>query len=373
MVGKRTLNVRGQKSTFREVSRFNPSQKSNAQNWANAVREDGNLVRLITANNGDIVAYANPDRLPSKRKIASNMKKTISRPKPRIFNRAESQEWLDAEINYSSNTDEMSQAEKDDEYSRLRRFSFFVGTVHFVSGLLMLWFANSDFVLQITSAFAAGPPGCVESGECEQLIVNNFGVTLAYAVAAFSLLSAFFHYLTVVPGIFENYVDNLEKGRNPYRWVEYSLSSTLMILIILLVSGISNLAALIGVGFANISMILFGWVSEIDNPPEREKTNWTPFIFGCIAGLGAWAALYVSIYVNLTGFGIDWSAIPGFVWFIIFSQFALFNCFAINHALQFQKGFYAGGYLTGERIYIWLSLIAKSLLAWTLYVNTLIL
>jgi len=372
VVGRRTLDVRGQKSTFAEVSRFNPNQSRKAQVWANAVREEGNLVRLITAKNGDIVAYANPNRLPSKSKISSNMKKTIDRPKPRIFNRAESQAWLDAEIDYSASS-KASQAEKDEEYRKLRVFSGIVGTVHLVAGLLMVWFANTDFVLQITSAFAAGPPGCVESGECEQLVINNFGVTLAYAVAAFSLLSAFFHYITIIPGFYENYIDNLEKGRNPYRWVEYSLSSTLMILIILLVSGISNMAALIGVGFANIGMILFGWVSEIDNPPDRSKTNWTPFIFGCIVGLGAWAALYVSIYVNLTQFGIDWGAIPGFVWFIIFSQFALFNCFAINHALQFQKGFYAGGYLTGERIYIWLSLIAKSLLAWSLYINTLIL
>jgi len=375
-VGQRTLKVRGQKAKFAEVSRF--SNSMNAQKWAEAVRQEGNLVRLISTGKGEVVAYANPNRLPKKSKIKSNIKsmKMIraglrSDLESRIFTKAESRAWLESETTGTAIMPSVS--EKDDEYAKLRRFSATVGTVHLIAGALMIWFANTEFILQITSTFTAGPPGCYESGECEVIVNNNYGVILAYAVAGFSLLSAFFHYLTVIPGVFENYTDNLERGRNPYRWVEYSLSSTLMILIILMLSGINGLSALIGIGFANVGMILFGWISEIDNPPNREKTNWTPFLFGCIMGIGAWTALYGTIFLNLAQVGIDWTAIPTFVWFIIFSQFALFNCFALNHALQFQQGFYQGGYLTGERVYIWLSLIAKSLLAWTIYVNTLIL
>lgn len=369
--GQRTIKVRGQKAKFAEVSRFGSSDV--ARKWAEAVRQEGNLVRLISTGKGEIVAYANPNRLPKKSKIQSNIKSMKKdAPKPRIFTASESRTWLQRET-LPQNPVSLNVAEKDEEYEKLRRFSAIVGTVHLIAGALMIWFANTDFILQITSTFTAGPPGCYESGACEVIVNNNYGVTLAYAVAGFSLLSAFFHYLTVIPGVFENYTDNLERGRNPYRWVEYSLSSTLMILIILMLSGITGLSALIGIGFANIGMILFGWISEIDNPPNREKTKWTPFLFGCIMGIGAWTALYGTIFLNLEQVGIDWSAIPNFVWFIIFSQFALFNCFAINHALQFQQGFYQGGYLTGERVYIWLSLIAKSLLAWTIYVNTLIL
>ena len=54
------------------------------------------------------------------------------------------------------------------------------------------------------------------------------------------------------------------------------------------------------------------------------------------------------------------------------SIFLAFNCFALNQWLQYRgKGRWAD-YAHGETVYIWLSLIAKSLLAWQIWGNTLI-
>ena len=50
-----------------------------------------------------------------------------------------------------------------------------------------------------------------------------------------------------------------------FRWVEYSLSSTLMMVLIAATTGVTDLAGLIGLAFANISMILFGWIMEMVN------------------------------------------------------------------------------------------------------------
>ena len=56
---------------------------------------------------------------------------------------------------------------------------------------------------------------------------------------------------------------------------------------------------------------------------------------------------------------------------IVISLFLLFNCFALVQWKQYRaKGKWAN-YLDGERIFIVLSLVAKSALAWQIFAGTL--
>jgi len=253
----------------------------------------------------------------------------------------------------------------NDTASRLRRLNLVAGTLHLITGALMVILGNRDFTLPVTTFNINGPPGTDVS---EGIINELFGVPLAVSVAAFALLSAFFHYLIASVG-FGRYISELSRGRNRFRWVEYSLSSTLMIVLIALTTGITDLAALLAISFANIAMILFGWIMEMVNAPDR-KTWWTPFWFGCIAGIGPWVAIVGSLIANLTREGAQGP--PGFVYGIIVTIFLFFNCFAINQWLQYQQVGRWRDYLFGERVYIVLSLVAKTALAWQIFANTLI-
>ncbi len=356
----RRYDVRGTKQPF--VEKHSSSNRTKAESIAAAERDGGNLARVVPKGQGWKV-MTNPNRLGKKVKGIFNRKKA---PEPRIEVGNKSQATTVGKRTYNKEKDVAQE-----DYDRIRRFSFIVGTVHLISGLIMVAFANTDFVISIISTFAAGPPGCFESGECTPFTLVNYDAILAYWVATFSLLSAFFHYLTIVPGVFEIYQRDLERGRNLFRWVEYSLSATVMILIIMLLSGLNNLTALVAIAGANVGMILFGWLGETMNPIDREKTDWTPFIFGCIVGVFPWIAIWGSLILNLEQLGVGWDMIPTFVWWIIISQFFLFQSFAFNHA--FQYGNLYPNYLYGERVYIWLSLISKSLLAWFIFANTAIL
>ena len=62
---------------------------------------------------------------------------------------------------------------------------------------------------------------------------------------------------------------------------------------------------------------------------------------------------------------------PGFVYGIIVSLFLFFNVFALNQFLQYKQVGRWADYLFGERVYITLSLVAKSLLAWQVFAGTL--
>ena len=247
----------------------------------------------------------------------------------------------------------------------LRRFNLIMGVFHLVSGVLMVVLGN-DFELDVSTFNLNGPPGTpLADGTLESVL----GVPLAWATASFLLLSAFFHFLIASPWGFPRYRRELERGRNRFRWVEYALSSTLMMVLISLVTGITDLAALIAIAVVNASMILFGWIMEMVNAPDRQAW-WTPFWFGCIAGIGPWLAIAVYIAVNVNQVGAEGP--PGFVYGIIFSLFFFFNTFAINQWLQYRRIGKWADYLYGERTYIVLSLVAKSVLAWQVFANTLI-
>ncbi len=158
----------------------------------------------------------------------------------------------------------------------------------------------------------------------------------------------------------------LTQHHNTFRWVEHSLSSSLMIVVILQLNGTADYIALTGIFAVNACMILFGWLQERYTTPG--DGDFLPFIFGCFAGAVPW----IVVAINLASpKGPPESTTPGFVYGIIISLFLLFNCFAIVQWKQYRaKGKWAD-YLYGERLYIVLSLVAKSALAWQLFAGTL--
>lgn len=243
----------------------------------------------------------------------------------------------------------------------LRRFNLIAGVVHLLQMAAVLAL-SSDFGLPVTATYMAGPPG---SEFADSVVL--FDTPLAYGVALFLGLSALAHFIVASPSFFGRYSVGLEQKRNYFRWVEYSISSSVMIVLIAQITGIADITALLAIFGVNASMILFGWLQEKYESPGNG--GWLPFIFGCIAGIVPWLA--VAIYVIAPGNPSDASA-PGFVYGIVFSIFLLFNSFAWVQYKQYQAKGKWSNYLFGERIYIVLSLVAKSLLSWQIFANTLI-
>jgi hypothetical protein len=140
-----------------------------------------------------------------------------------------------------------------------------------------------------------------------------------------------------------------------------------MIVVIMMLVGIYDIGTLLLGFFLNMMMILFGLMMEQYNQ-FTHKTDWSPFIYGCIAGLIPWIA--ISIYLFGAGGG-GAARPPDFVYYIFLSMGVFFNSFAINMVLQYMKIGKWKDYLYGERMYVILSLVAKSLLAWQVFVGTL--
>ena len=250
---------------------------------------------------------------------------------------------------------------KEINSSTLRRYNLIAGVFHLAQMLVVLALAN-DFSLPIVARYMSGPPGTTFAEA-----VTLFDTPVGLAVAIFLGLSAFFHFLVASPQYFGRYSAGIAAQRNYFRWVEYSISSSVMIVLISQIVGVSDLAAIISIFGVNASMILFGWLQEKYESPGNG--GWLPFIFGCITGIVPWVALI--FYVFSIG-GVSDTTAPVFVYGIVVSLFVLFNTFAIVQYLQYKKVGKWNDYIRGEKTYITLSLIAKSALAWQIFASTLV-
>ena len=246
-----------------------------------------------------------------------------------------------------------------DQTTSLRRANVGAAVLHAVQAFAVLALAT-DFALPVTASYLAGPPGTTPMDP-----VVLFDIPTGLAVAGFLALSALAH-LLVCTAWWQRYVADLGRQRNPARWVEYSLSASLMIVLIAQLVGISDVAALVALFGVNVAMILFGWLQERYERPG--SGGWLPFGFGCVAGVVPWLA--ITIYLLSPG-STSSASPPGFVYGIFVSLFVFFNVFALNQWLQYRARGRWQDYLFGEKVYIVLSLTAKSALAWQIFAGTL--
>ncbi len=247
-------------------------------------------------------------------------------------------------------------------FSGLKRFNLIMGFLHLVQGLFMILVSN-DTTYPIFTNYLNFDVATMSLNPKSQLF---YELPFGPAVAMFLLISAVAHFYLATVG-YGRYVENLKKGMNPVRFYEYALSSSLMIVLIGMLIGLWDLGAIILIFTLNATMNLFGILMELHNQ-HTQKVNWTAFIYGCVAGFVPWVAimLYFAGAVNSGD-----AKPPDFVYAIVPTLFVFFNIFAINMVLQYKKVGRWKDYLFGERVYIILSLSAKSVLCWLIWTGTL--
>ncbi|XES78208.1 MAG: heliorhodopsin HeR [Candidatus Bathyarchaeia archaeon] len=253
-------------------------------------------------------------------------------------------------------------------FQYLKRFNIGAGTLQLVNGLailsltfLLTWPKGTDiytFYLQFQHVTPTSP--AIFGFPSPQVIftVDYLGVVLA----AFPLISAFAHFMIAFPKN-QQYNENLKKGINPYRWYEYAFSSSIMIWVIATFVGIWDFWSLAMIFLLNAMMIMFGYLMEVINQ-KTEKTNWSAFILGCISGGFPWVVLFA----YFTGAVVASEGnVPAFVYTIFAVYLVLFMSFAVNMVLQYKGVGRWRDYLYGERAYIVLSFVAKTLLVWLVF------
>lgn len=242
-------------------------------------------------------------------------------------------------------------------YRRLRWLNLLVGLLLAAEGGYLLA-ASSTLALPVTASFLTADPVTVRDGTLPETV---FRLRIGPAVAVFLFLAAVDHFAVAAPRLHLWYERNLDRRTNYARWIEYSVSASIMIVLIGLFVGIRDLAAVLAIFGVNSAMILFGLLMERQQQPGR--ADWSAFWCGTLVGAVPWVA--IAIYL------IQPPQVPGFVYAITVVQIVLFSGFAVNMALQYAQVGRWRDYVHGEVAYILLSLVAKSLLAWLVFANVL--
>src|SRR3990167_1644022 len=261
-------------------------------------------------------------------------------------------------------------AKKNGKITFLSLYKWNVGlaALHLLQGIVIIILSKAS-TLPVTTHFLTTDTLATQTAGHPVLAVavrHLFDVNLAYLVAAFFFMSAITH-LVVATVYRKRYEANLKTGINKTRWIEYGISASTMMVAISLLSGIYDLSSIIMIFALIFIMNMMGLVMEVHNQTTK-KTSWLSYIIGCVAGIIPWIAF--TIYVKgayMYGSG----KIPAFVYWIYASMFVLFASFAVNMYMQYRgKGKWTD-YLYGERVYMILSLVAKTALAWQIFAGTL--
>jgi len=253
-------------------------------------------------------------------------------------------------------------------FKSLRRFNIAAGMLHLVQGALMLYLGllleweRDVYTIYLDFNIISISPPVFEVLPYPQVAftIGNLGVILA----SFPLLSSLAHFLIAFP-LNDRYNEDLRRGMNPYRWYEYSVSSSIMIVLICFLTGVWELWSLVMIFVLNAMMIGFGYLMEILNQ-NTEKTAWSPFILGCVSGVTPWVVLFAYFVSAILSTGLE---PPNFVYLIIAFYFVMFNSFALNMVLQYRGTGPWRDYLYGERFYVILSFVAKTILSWIVFVG----
>lgn len=246
-------------------------------------------------------------------------------------------------------------------FKSLRTFNLVAAAFHAVQGVAVLILSRT-FDLPISGSYLSFNPS---TQALEPTTAQLFNISLPLLIAGFFFLSAVAH-LIIATIYNKKYNANLGAGMNKMRWVEYSVSASIMMVAIALLVGIYDAMSLVMIFSLTAIMNLLGLVMEIHNQTTK-KTDWISYWIGCLAGIIPWIVIAFYFWLSAD----KGSAAPTFVYWIFVSIFVFFSCFAVNMVLQYKKIGPWKDYIYGERVYIILSLVAKSLLAWQVFAGTL--
>lgn len=245
--------------------------------------------------------------------------------------------------------------------TKLFRWNLFTAIFHLVTSIVLFAITNeSEYVLLFTTY-----PG--ERGNPEEWVpepANRGRSVTGFYSGVFLLLAAIDHLLmaTLLRQQYENF---LRMAQNPFRWIEYSLSASVMRIQIAQLCGVLDLHLNVAIFGLSMTTMLFGLLQEMTTyslQGQPDKKSLFPYWCGFIPHVFSWAIISSYFFQ-----GVATQSPPSFVWCILFVLFFLDLTFAINMFLQAKEIGKWRSFVYGEFWFIVLSLTAKQLLAWINY------
>lgn len=233
-------------------------------------------------------------------------------------------------------------------FQMLRKSNLLVALLFGVVSLLLLIDACVEFDLGLVPVYGVWWVRTEATFKMELQIVDR-KVRVIFLVFVVTAAACIDHLLvsTVFRGMYES---RLARGQNPFRWLEYSISASVMNILIAMECGVLDVLLLTAIGALTATCMAFGWLGELVREKEVQEVI---FWIGCCPFLAAWGIIGASLAAEARAY----TSIPDFVWAVVICLFLLECAFAVNQFVP-RKSF-----VVKEITFIILSPTAKFLLA----------
>jgi len=210
-------------------------------------------------------------------------------------------------------------------------------------------------------------PNSLVKFDLRDLLILFFGITSV--THAFYLASSFDN-IPLIGGFYNKMIQN---RNNFIRWIEYSITATLMINIVARSAGISNEDTLILSNLATVAVMLQGQSIELALKEQPSSTKIQQLIIYNLVGwglmLGVFGIIISRFQQTITEIKKATCAnIPDFVKYVIYSQFIFYNLFGLWQLYQIFSVYNNPNYdyTKFEIGYTVLSLLSKTILGFIL-------
>ena len=283
------------------------------------------------------------------------------------------------------------------DIKQLSNFNLLAATIHFIFCMGWIVLSKTEKVSVGLNMYENRIAFCgvngnksIECKENEIAYVTNkkvdSGIKLETLLILFFGITSFFHIFYFID--YKNlYSDAINNKNNFFRWIEYSITATMMMIIIARSSGVNDTSAMDMIIGSTICIMIQGQLTEmaLNSKDDDDKIKTRLFIYNAV-GWGLMVAIFFIIGKTYLRTLDDVEElicknsddpedctediIPEFVKYIIIFQFFFYSVFGFVQLYQIYCKFYGtydqAKYNQIELIYIILSLLSKTVLGATL-------
>lgn len=274
-------------------------------------------------------------------------------------------------------------------YDVISKIHLGAGIIHITSALAIAWIVYTESpvwegrVMWALYAWVpignyerlAGLPVTSNATNCDDGCMQYFyhkeagSVPVALLAVLFGVVSGGVHVLSVVFDD-EAFVDKVKMGKNTWRWVDYAISSSLMITVVAIIVGVADVFVVVGVAASQFFLMIAA--ALLEEVMVSSSSGRISFYLTFLAYLVlVWMPIIASLHAPEHS---SEAAIPEWVYVVMYGLFAVYTCFAIvmwvylvhneppRDVLERQSYF-----VRMDLKYVALSLTSKLLLHWTLF------
>ena len=194
-----------------------------------------------------------------------------------------------------------------------------------------------------------------------------FNASIKWESGMFHLLSAVFETIAIYWNR-DKYLRDASVGKNTLRWIEYSISASLMILIIAQVNGITSAWTQILLFAGTATLMVIGLVGENErvNNTNGQNQKWAIHLMGWGLHLAIWTVIIWNFQLTMTRQTSEVVKPPKAVQWMIYIIFVFFTSFGFVQLAQTAGVFKDRQYLA-EIVYVSLSLTSKTVMGFLLF------